>query len=83
MYLSVSHLSEQAVGTGVRCRHHAGKLSCMYNVGYCAESHYRWASDRLIIPVRQVGFDCGWQARKDVLRGRPPPYRPALRTDGR
>lgn len=51
------------------CRFIAGRgfdpkfLSKRYGVGYCSDSHYSLASNRIIIPVREGGQLVGWQAR--------------------
>jgi len=39
------------------------KLGKLYEVGYCAESRYHYASDRLIFPILMGGQLVGWQAR--------------------
>jgi hypothetical protein len=39
------------------------KLGRVCKVGYCAESHYYLAANRIIIPVYQSGELKGWQAR--------------------
>lgn len=39
------------------------RLGRIYHVGYCSDSHYGLASNRIIIPVYDRGLYVGWQAR--------------------
>src|SRR5436309_1540253 len=50
-----------------------GKLSRMYDVRYCPSSTFRWASNRIVIPIYQEGMLVSWQTRHigDDVRGVP------------
>jgi hypothetical protein len=39
------------------------KLACLYDLRYCTNSYFRWATNRIIIPIHQAGMLVGWQAR--------------------
>lgn len=48
------------------------KLGKKFGVGYVWQSHYRWALNRIYIPIRHEGILVGWQCRYigDSVQGR-------------
>lgn len=59
-------------GRGFDC----DKLSEIYEVGWCSESQYALACNRIYIPIRIDGILRGWQMRlpRDWQEGDPPKY---------